>query len=435
MVNFKRSVSMLIVAGVIVFVGILIITLARGYRFNIEGKNLKSSGILVANSAPDNAQIIVNDEFKGFTSENIYLPPGHYTVVIKKEGYSSWKKNFTIKGEVVSRVDSQLFSLNPSLSPLTNRGVINPYLSPTKEKVAYLVTPEEATYSLEETGGVFVAEISSKALSIFRQNSLLIPYSELPLGFSPEYTQFLFSTDEKNILVFLYDEDNTLLQVLMASTNGSKGQYFDATLSYVELINRFQEQQTQINNKILETFKKKVSKVLQDNTFVVELSPDKSKLLYFSLNNASLPRVITPPLIGSVPTKEHRNLVKGNFYVYDSKEDKNYLINFLSKKNKEEMLSKIIEITESEEITLEDMHFRNKMFEEIVWYSDSRHLIYAEDETISIIEYDGQNSTLVYSGPFNESFLASTTDGKLVTLTNINPKKNKYPDLYTISIK
>jgi hypothetical protein len=75
------------------------------------------------------------------------------------------------------------------------------------------------------------------------------------------------------------------------------------------------------------------------------------------------------------------------------------------------------------------------LFDRLIWYPDSRHLVSSQKDTISVVEYDDQNKTLVYSGPFENKLLATSSDGRIVILTNINPKKNKLPDLYSVSIK
>lgn len=435
MVTLKRTISILIVGVAILFIASIVILLARGYSFNLKTRSLKSQGILVANSSPTNAQIYINDKFYGLTSSNIYLFPGKYRIVIRKEGYSPWQKTFNIRGEVVSRSDAQLFSTNPSLSPLSNRGVINPILSPSKEQVAYLVLPEENELPDEDTGGIFIANINSKTLGLFKSRTQLIPYSQLPPNFVIEKTRLLFSPDEKNLMVFLFDEFDALLSVLLITTNNSKGEFFDVTLSYQPLLEKWAQQQLQLQDKILEVFKKKISFVLSKQAYVIGISPDKSKILYLALEEASLPLVINPPLIGSVPTQQERNLKPSKLYVYDSKEDKNFAINLFSQLERVRILNIVNKLLNNQVVNLDYFLEKNALFANIFWYNDSRHLVYQDKDTISTIEYDGTNKTLVYSGPFQESFATVTDDGKLIILTNINPKKNKLPDLYTVSIK
>ena len=437
MLHFKRAVSGVLVGIVVILIAITIIFFARGYRVNLNGNAVSSTskGVLVANSAPNNTQIYLNNKFEGLTSNNLYLSPGHYEVALKKEGYSDWGKKYVIKGEVVSRVDAQLFSSNPSLTPLTNKGIINPLLSPSQKKVAYFAFPEEDVLPDEkENGGIFVAGLGSQTLNIFRQRSLVIPHSQLPLGFVPKKTQFIFSNDEKNLLVFFYDEFDSLLSVLLVSLSGS-GESFDATTSYPTLLNKWWQQRQQLQEKYLDTVKKKVGRPLKKNTYLLDLSPDKSKLLYFALSEAELPRVINPPLIGSVPTKEKRLIKPGNFYIYDKKEDKNFNIPVFKEEERQEILEAYTRLNELEEVTETDWFEFNRLFNRLIWYGDSRHVVYSNHGTISVLEHDGQNQTLVYSGPFQKKFLAATPDGKLIVLTNINPKKNKLADLYTVSVK
>ena len=435
MVYFKRSAIALFIIIAILTVAFTIILFARGYRFNLNNGELGSKGILVANSAPNNAQIYVDNKFMSLTSDNVYLSPGIYQISIRKEGYSSWNKQFTIKGEVVSRVDAQLFSSNPSLSPLTNSGVVTPYLSPLKDKVSYIILPDEAQFALEENGGLMLGNLKTGTLNFFKQHNLILPYSVFPLTTKPEKTKVVFANNEKNLLAFFYDEFDNLLAVYLTSTNSNGGEFLDVTLSYQQLLDQWWQEKNNLQQKIYDTAKPKLRKVLNKNTYLVEVSPDKTKFLYLTLQDANLPRVIVPPLIGSVPTQEVRELKAANFYVYDKKEDKNFLIRSYSYQARQEITQYLNSIKESETMALSDWLKFSQLFNQLTWYSDSRHLIASQNGTISVMEYDGANKILVYSGPFEKDFLASSSDGRLVVLTNINPKKNSLADLYSVSIK
>ena len=79
----------------------LVIAYARGYRIDMKKKSLSSTGILAISSFPKAAKVYINNELKGVTDENVGLPPGSYNVEIKKEGYTSWSKKVTLKGELV----------------------------------------------------------------------------------------------------------------------------------------------------------------------------------------------------------------------------------------------------------------------------------------------------------------------------------------------
>lgn len=435
MVYLKRTALALIAGIAIVLVALGIIVFARGYRFNLDNGKLGSQGILVANSAPTNAQIYVNGEFVGLTSDNLYLKPGFYQIVIKKEGYSPWYKRFGIKGEVVSRVDAQLFSGNPSLSPLTNNGVINPLLSPSRTKVSYLVLPEANPLTPDENGGIMLGKLTSNTLNFFKQHNQLIPYPDLPSAMIPEKTRFLFANDEKNLLVFFYDELDNLLAVYLTTINGNRGDFLDVTLSYQQFLDKWWLQKKRLQEKLYDTARLRIRQTLKAHTSLVEVSPDKSKFVYLALTNAVLPRVIQPSLIGSVPTQETRQLQAASFYVYDKKEDKNFLLKPYPAIAADEAVQFLQSLAELDSVSVDDWFKLNRLFDRLLWYSDSRHLVFNQNATIVVIEYDGANKTVVYSGPFEQDFLAVSDDGRIVTLTNINPKKNKLPDLYSVSIK
>ncbi|MFA6005826.1 MAG: PEGA domain-containing protein [Patescibacteria group bacterium] len=435
MIVLKRTAMGILVWAIIGVITLLIIMFARGYRFNLDSKSVKSRGILVANSLPNSSQIYINDKFSSLTPDNIYLAPGEYSVRLQKEGYIPWEKHYSINAEVVSRTDALLFSTNPSLSPLTRQGVINPLLSPSRESIVYLSLPDESDVQSQENGGIFMAKISSKTLSFFRQRSILVPYSKLPFGFVPEKTKFIFSPDEKNILVFLYDDTDALTAALLISTGNPGAGFLDATISYESLIENWETQQTEIQQQIFDTLGKKVRMIFENNTYLIDISPAKNKLLYFAMKPAILPYTINPPLIGSVPTAQSRTLKSGEYYVYDIKEDKNYVIDIYSSPERLKTLSTLEKVLENKEVSVANWLDRYLAFSNIFWYSDSRHVVYMNGESINIVEYDSQNNTLIYSGPFETTFSAVSSDGDLIVLTNINPKKNKLPNLYTVSIK
>jgi hypothetical protein len=122
--------------------------------------------------------------------------------------------------------------------------------------------------------------------------------------------------------------------------------------------------------------------------------------------------IINPALIGTNSTPQVRDITKGEVYVYDIKEDRNYLI-----------LS-----------SLPTTQFNSGELP-IMWYPDSKHLVYVHDGRIDMMEYDAQNQTTVYAGPFVDDYVFPWPDAtQLVILTNLgNP--NIIPNLYTIGLK
>jgi Tol biopolymer transport system component len=151
-------------------------------------------------------------------------------------------------------------------------------------------------------------------------------------------------------------------------------------------------------------FKAELQNLIKNHFTILSWSEDETKILYIASDSAILPQIIEPELIGTNPTPEERKITKGAVYVYDIKEDKNF------------------KILDSNSISLS-------------WFADSKHLIYVADKKINIMDYDGQNKTTIYAGPFIDDYVFSWPDGsKILILTNLgNPSIP--PNLYTIGLK
>ena len=109
----KSIIPKLITAGIFILILIAVIAYARGYRFNFQEGKVTSTGILSVNSSPNAAKVYINGELKGATDINLTLPYGTYTVEVKKDGYTDWRKEVNLKGEIVMSMDAHLFSKNP----------------------------------------------------------------------------------------------------------------------------------------------------------------------------------------------------------------------------------------------------------------------------------------------------------------------------------
>lgn len=394
---------------ILVFLIVLatIIAFARGYRFDFSQKSFTSTGILSINSYPKAAKVYVNNQFKGVTDINLSLPPGKYQIDIKKDGYTSWSKNIILKGELVETLDALLFPTNPSLSPLTNLGVVK--VIPVDQTDKIILFSEN---NFEEKDGIYIFESSKKPLSFLPPLKLIILKKNLPTEVEFKKTEIYFSPDFKQAV---FDFNNF---AYLLSLDGENIQPFDITNSKDTLLTAWVEEKEKETIKILETYPKEIRKIATSSCQVISFSPDETKVLYQAKKYIDLPFVITPILIGTNQTPDERSLKKDVLYIYDKKEDKNYVI------------------TNNQLLTLNQTPFSilNSQFP-ILWYPDSKHLINNETKRISVIDYDNTNRQTIYSGPFENYFFSTTTDGKIVILANLNPEANKLPDLYLVGIK
>lgn len=392
----------LISTFLVVFAGI--VAYARGYRFNFDERSLTPTGILSASSFPKAAKIYVDDVLRGVTDTNLTLPPGNYKVDIKKEGYTSYSKSVSLKGELVVTIDALLFPINSTLSPLTNLGLVKAIPVGDSEKVFIFVDKEIDEEGFEKSG-VYLFEGGRKPLPFFPPLKTLVLKSNLPEGVDLSLSSVIISPDTKEAIFEFPLLEST--QAYLLSLDGENVTPFDVTQSKDTLIAAWNKQKLDNNLKVLETYPEDFYKIASDSVEIISFSPSESKLLYKANKNLILPPMITPALIATNQAPEQRSLDEGKIYVYDRKEDKNYLI--------------------SDEEELADHR--------IQWYFDSRHLLINQGKKIVVVDYDNTNMQTIYSGPYDDSFFTTTEDGKIITLSNLNPEVNKWPDLYLVGTR
>ncbi len=419
----------LITLATIAFVAITTLILgafARGYRFDLKKKKLKPTGLLVANSIPNGAQVWIDGKLKTATDQTITLSPGKHTVEIKKPGYSIWKKSLQIGKEVAVTTDAYLFPIAPDLKALNFTGVTNPRLSPDGTKVIYFAPPPNNspapspspsqitatpanTNTLEETG-LEIIDLTEKTLGhSFRPRVLVktrpnFNFNQATVEWSPDSRMVLLSIPKAG------DKEYFLLNI---------NQTYDFTIPPLisappsqvsKTIAKWHKEKELEKKELFSKLPKTMTAILKKKCQHVTFSPKGTKVLYQAIAAVKIPEKLTPKkIIGASTQREARNLISGNWYVYDAKEDKNFLI--LKKKE-----SKTIKIK---------------------WFPTSRHLLLIETgKKIDIIEYDGTNRTTVYAGPFENSFVFPFPSGKnLLISTSLNNNGGNPPHLYAVSLQ
>jgi hypothetical protein len=399
--------KLLIPAIIVLFLIIataIVVLLGRGYGLNLNGNGsiLSGTGLLVATSSPDGAQVIINGHLTTATDNTINLAPGDYDVKIYKEGYFAWEKKITIKNEVVSKADALLFPTAPQLASITNVGILNPVIDPSFTKIAYAVASQSAVKN-----GIYVLDMSVRPILTLQNASSQIA-QDLTNTFSA--ATFVWSPDSAQILATISKGNTSTKYLLDTSTLNQTPQDVTETIDSVN--SSWQKIKTDKDTAQLNSLPKALRTVVGDDFNVLQWSADETKILYQASQSATIPLIITPPLIGTDSTPQVRTINKGEIYVYDIKEDRNYLI----------LSSLPISQVDSGELP-------------IMWYPDSKHLVYVHDGRIDMMEYDAQNQTTVYAGPFVDDYVFPWPDAtQLVILTNLgNP--NIAPNLYTIGLK
>jgi hypothetical protein len=387
-------ISILIVVSVSIFVSFY----ARGFVFNVKTLKFLPNGLLVIKSEPDGASVFVDGDLKTATNTTISLSPGVFDVEVKKDGYFNWYKRLTIDKEIVTSADISLFRNVPSLSPATFSGARNPIISQDGAKIAYTVLPGLGI--TDDKTGLWTIDTFSLPLGFSNEPKRVTDgdLTDSTYSFSPNNRQIMLTTSQG---IFLLDTGSFTPQ----NQRVNIATRIDLTLA------DWQKEKTARDTSLIRNLPEEVEDVLIRKSTDFVFSPDRNFVLFTASASATLPDGLIPALPGASTQRQERILKTGQTYIYDIKEDRNFLIY-------------------EDESTL-----ANESKSAIRWLPSSRHLLLAEPNKITVMDYDGTNKQVVYSGiyaspyafPFN-----NTT--RLLILTNFG-SGDSIPNLYTLTIK
>lgn len=388
----------LIIVG---FLGIFASYYARGYRFDLKTLNFQPNGILILNSEPTGASIYIDGELETATNANISIPPGTYDVEVRKDGYFSWYKRLIVEKEVVTQASISLFKNVPSLSPVTYSGATNPVISPDGSKIIYSTLPSK---------NVGDDKVGIWALDAF----------SLPLGFSTSPKRitdgdmtdasYIFSPDGSQILLTASEG----IFLLNTSSFTSQNQRVNITSKKDEILNQWKKEKESSDQSLIKNLPAELNDILNRKVSGFAFSPDNKLILYTATSSAVLPENLIKELPGASTQTQERSLKAGSTYVYDIKEDRNFLVS-------------------EKPVTIDNND--NSQSSTLRWMSSSLHLLLAHDGEIIIMDYDGTNKQTVYSGSYiaPHAFPFSNTSRVLI-LTNLGAASAN-TNLYTLTIK
>lgn len=383
----RRTVfTTLIILILICIAAYAVILYGKGYRLNLSGegnKILSGTGLLVLTSTPNGAKVYLDDKLLTATDDTINLAPGEYDVRIEKDGYYQWRKRVTLTNEAVTKTDAVLFPIAPKLEATTLLGAQNPLVDPTGALIGYNVSSSSA-----ENNGIYVLSLANRLIP-FGGSSRQIVTDEIDTFSTADIE---FSPDGREIIATIPNGGSPRIYLLKTDTLNITPQNITSTLDDVR--EQWDLIQEQLDEKFAATLPDKSRQFILDNFSEVKLSPEGDKIFYIASQSATMPTFINPSLPSTNSTPENRNIKQGFAYVYQLKEDKNYLL-----------YSPV----------------ENETVPDFIWYPSSSHLLFEQNRRIFSLEYDGGNKTTLYAGPFDPEFLYTWPDGSgLIILTNFN---------------
>jgi hypothetical protein len=415
---YKRIVIFLSVFFGIAVVAFFLSKIASGYRLDLTNRSLRPTGLLVINSLPNQATIMLNGkQVKGKTNTTLSLTPNEYQLEIKKDGFTSWSKKLLIEKELMVKTDAYLFPTYPDLKALTFTGAANPVMSPDGKKVVFAVDSEN------ENDGLWILDLGERPLGLSRDPRQIIQSAPRGRDFAKAESQW--SPDSKQILITLVKtpatakikavEENFLLNAAVLNPNT---QLIDITDQKESLLKEWQQEFEILQKDKLSQLPEELTSLLENAVSNITFSPDETKILYTATASASITKEIIPPLPGASTQPEQRDLEPGKIYIYDFKEDRNFALDLPEE-------TKIIGNWQIKE--------KNNN-PKITWFPTSKHLFLIQKDKISIMEYDNTNHLDLYSGPFEDSFAFTFPSGnRLLILTSLS--KDAPPNLYSITLR
>lgn len=414
--KFRSIFISIVTVCAILLAAVAVIAYGRGYRLDLNKTSLKPTGLISATSDPSGAQVSVDGVLKTATNNSFAIDPGFYTIRISKEGYIAWEKKIRVQGEVVSPATAFLFPTNPSLSPLTTLGITNPSLSTDGTKVAYAIPDQHLDATTSKKAGLWYYELSEGPLGRNRDPIQL----DTAGGFNFASSRITWSPDTTELLV----ENGGTSRLY---TLGKPNTFADVTLTREQLLADWNAQKSDTEHQKLAAFKQPIIDIATSSAKIISFSPDETKILYQATASATIPQVIVPALIGTNSTPEDRNITPGKFYVYDSKEDKNYFL-LDQKELPTPTPTPKLKTTVTPVVSVTDLP--------IHWFPTSRHLLLTLQGKIDVMEYDRTNWITIYSGPFVDNFVAPWSNGsRIIILTNLNGDATSLPNLYTVNLR
>jgi dipeptidyl aminopeptidase/acylaminoacyl peptidase len=365
------------------------------------------SGLLIVKSNPDGAQFFVNGENKGVTNSSFNLVPGNYDISIKKEGFMSWNKRLEIKKEVVTELEGYLFKAAPSLSAITFSSTQKPIPSYDFTKIAYLIVSEKPQPTNNDVDGLWVIEQLNLPLGFSRDPRRISDgdLADAIIQWSPDGREILLTIKNGSYLLPI---SSFTPQTQMVNVSGVKKDQIIKDWSK-ELTSKRTAQLKKLPDEIYDIFQKKVSSI--------SFSPDEQMILYTASQSATIPQDLVKPMPGASTQKQERDIKPYRTYVYDIKEDRNFLID-----------------ENSQDLLIEggvDVNVKRRLS----WFPTSKHLILAQEQQIVIMDYDGTNRQVVFSGAYASPFaLPTLSTDRLIILTNLGANSNP-PNLYSLTLR
>lgn len=85
-------------------VTLILVFAAYGYDIDRRTGNVIQNGLIIVDSHPESATVLVNGDNKASTNTRLILPAGKYNVELRREGYRSWGHSVNLEGSSIEQL-------------------------------------------------------------------------------------------------------------------------------------------------------------------------------------------------------------------------------------------------------------------------------------------------------------------------------------------
>lgn len=93
-----------LIAVAIAIATFILVFAAYGYDIDRKTGDIIQNGLIMVDAHPEPAEILINNEKRGVTSDRLVLPAGSYTVQLQRDGYRNWKHQINLEGSSIEQL-------------------------------------------------------------------------------------------------------------------------------------------------------------------------------------------------------------------------------------------------------------------------------------------------------------------------------------------
>lgn len=142
-----RHVLFVIFLGAFLITAPLVVLYTAGYRYNFGTGRVVQTGILSVGSTPRGAEILIDGRSTDATTpallKNVF--PGEHEIVIRRDGFSSWKKALAIESRATTFADDVVLFQDGTPALVLETGLRAASVSPQGTKAAFATTKGQWT--------------------------------------------------------------------------------------------------------------------------------------------------------------------------------------------------------------------------------------------------------------------------------------------------